>query len=113
MIMCIFIEKDVMTLYILLDHNLYIENVLTLKEDIINYLTNNKQIKSIIMDCDNIDYIDSYGLMILIYLKRRCIQRNGYFTLINVKNRLRSLFILSNLDKTFDVEYDIEWNSNE
>jgi len=113
MIMCIFIEKDVTTLYILLDHNLYIENVLNLKEDIINYLTNNKQIKSIIIDCNDIEYIDSYGLMVLIYLRKRCVQNNGFFKLINIRNKLRSLFMLSMLDKFFEIEYVYDKYSNE
>lgn len=58
--------------------------------------------------CDNLRYIDSTGLGIFVGALKRIKAKNKNIILINLKDNLKKLFIITGLDKVFIIE---EWRN--
>lgn len=54
--------------------------------------------------CDNLEYIDSLGLGVLVSLLKRVKDNNCKIHVCNLKNNVKKLFLLTNLDKVFIIE---------
>ncbi|KNY27148.1 STAS domain-containing protein [Pseudobacteroides cellulosolvens] len=54
--------------------------------------------------CDNLRYIDSTGLGIFVGALKRVKGKNKNIILINLKDNLKKLFIITGLDKVFIIE---------
>ncbi|HEY9059056.1 MAG TPA: STAS domain-containing protein [Pseudobacteroides sp.] len=54
--------------------------------------------------CDNLKYIDSTGLGIFVGALKRVKAKNKNIFLVNLKDNLKKLFIITGLDKVFIIE---------
>ncbi|MCF7874127.1 MAG: STAS domain-containing protein [Candidatus Omnitrophica bacterium] len=60
-------------------------------------------IKKVIIDCQNLAYIDSSGLATLIELLQRLKKENGELKICNLAEKVKSVFEVTKLDKLFDI----------
>ena len=72
-----------------------------LKENLYRVVESNK--KDVIIDCKELNYIDSTGLGIFVgALKKQSSMKK--IKIINLKDNIKKLFIITGLDKIFEVE---------
>lgn len=69
---------------------------------IINEYINEGNLK-IIIDLNNVDYLDSAGLSVLISSKIRLSKRKGDLRLVGLKGRAKEIFNLANLAQMFNI----------
>ncbi|MCF7895300.1 MAG: STAS domain-containing protein [Candidatus Omnitrophica bacterium] len=60
-------------------------------------------IKKVIIDCQNLTYIDSSGLATLIELMQRLKKIEGGLKICNLADKVKSVFEITKLDKLFDI----------
>ncbi|MCF7916645.1 MAG: STAS domain-containing protein [Candidatus Omnitrophica bacterium] len=60
-------------------------------------------IKKVIIDCQNLTYIDSSGLATLIELLQRLKKEGGELKICNLADKVKSVFEVTKLDKLFDI----------
>ena len=63
---------------------------------------------NIIVDLENVSYINSTGLSILFRGYRTIEAADGKFMLINVKDKFRKLLSITKLDTLFEIEKDMK-----
>lgn len=63
-----------------------------------------KKINNIIINCNNLDYIDSTGLGVLIAILKRVREKNLNLELTNLKPNIYKLFDITGLNKIFNIE---------
>ena len=59
--------------------------------------------KKIILDFVTTNYISSLILASLVYVHKKAIEMGGALVLCNIKNRVKEIFTMTNLDKVFDI----------
>ena len=62
--------------------------------------------KTIIVDCNELDYIDSTGLGALVNLLKKADNFGGKVKIIGLKPHIYKLFKLTELDSIFDIEVE-------
>jgi anti-sigma B factor antagonist len=77
-------------------------SVKQLKENVANVMEDEKQAK-IIMDLEQVKYIDSTGLGILIGIRRRCMEKGGELVLVFNSDRIKNLFTITGLQNVFTI----------
>ncbi|TCO09095.1 STAS domain-containing protein [Natronoflexus pectinivorans] len=70
------------------------------KDELIEHLSKNNY--KIVLDLENIRFIDSTGIGVLISILKSTRENNGSFILQNVNKDVMSLLSLMKLDKVFD-----------
>ena len=60
--------------------------------------------REIIVDCENLDYIDSTGLGALVSVLKKAKEFGGTVRIIGLKPQIYKLFELTELDSIFDIE---------
>jgi len=73
-----------------------------LKENLYRVVESNK--KNVIIDCKELNYIDSTGLGIFVGALKKAKQYEKKIKIINLKDNIKKLFIITGLDKIFEVE---------
>lgn len=73
-----------------------------LKDNLYRVVESNK--KDLIIDCKELNYIDSTGLGIFVGALKKAKQYEKKITIINLKENIKKLFIITGLDKIFEVE---------
>ncbi|NLI59008.1 MAG: STAS domain-containing protein [Clostridium sp.] len=73
-----------------------------LKENLYRVVETNK--KDLIIDCKELNYIDSTGLGIFVGALKKAKQYEKKITITNLKDNIKKLFIITGLDKIFEVE---------
>lgn len=73
-----------------------------LKDNLYRVVESNK--KDLIIDCKELNYIDSTGLGIFVGALKKAKQYEKKITIINLKDNIKKLFIITGLDKIFEVE---------
>jgi len=63
----------------------------------------------IVIDCENLTFIDSMGLGVLISLLRRVRQRNGDVKVASLSEEVKTIFEVTRLHRLFEVCSD--WNT--
>ncbi len=58
----------------------------------------------LIIDCKELNYIDSTGLGIFVGTLKRLKQRNRKIYLSNLKENIKKLFMITELDKVFNIK---------
>ncbi len=61
----------------------------------------------IIIDCEKLTYISSYGLGVLLRLHKRARQAGGAAKIANVKGTISELLHLTRLNKVFEIYPDV------
>ena len=59
---------------------------------------------SIVLDCQNLEYISSAGLGLLLVTQKRLDEKGYQIKLINLKKQIRDVFQYSGFDTIFKVE---------
>ncbi|HOQ01064.1 MAG TPA: STAS domain-containing protein [Acetivibrio clariflavus] len=72
-----------------------------LKEKLYNIVDTNK--KDLIIDCKELDYIDSTGLGIFVGALKKAKQYEKKVVIINLKDNIKKLFTITGLDKVFQI----------
>lgn len=62
----------------------------------------------ILIDCINLEYVDSTGLGSLIYILKKLKEKEFKIYLINVKANIKKLFDITKLDKLFIIRGEID-----
>ncbi|MBN1405978.1 MAG: STAS domain-containing protein [Candidatus Omnitrophica bacterium] len=62
-----------------------------------------KQEKKIVLDLDNVSYIDSSGLATLVEMLKKTRKYGGKLRLSNLADKVKSLFEITKLDKLFEI----------
>lgn len=60
--------------------------------------------KSVVVDCEGLEYISSAGLGVLIAVYKRLKDSGDDFKLINVRGHIKNVFHYACLDKVFDIQ---------
>ena len=58
----------------------------------------------ILLDCNNLEYVDSTGLGVLISVLKRVRESGNKIIITNLKPNIRKLFDITGLDKVFIIE---------
>ncbi|WP_077369294.1 STAS domain-containing protein [Anaerosalibacter sp. Marseille-P3206] len=58
----------------------------------------------ILMDCDELEYVDSTGLGVLISILKRVRESGNDIIIVNLKQNIRKLFDITGLDKVFIIK---------
>ena len=94
--------------YVLVTPNEEIEvyNIAEIKESIFEIVErgNNKMV----MNLENVEYIDSSGLGALVTLLKKLRSGNGKLVLVNPKSSVKQILGLTNLDKVFIIKNSME-----
>ncbi|AEV70350.1 STAS domain-containing protein [Acetivibrio clariflavus] len=72
-----------------------------LKEKLYNIVETNK--KDLIIDCKELDYIDSTGLGIFVGALKKAKQYEKKVVIVNLKDNIKKLFTITGLDKVFQI----------
>lgn len=67
---------------------------------------------NLVLDMQDLKYIDSTGLGILIGIKRRLTENNGRLILIIIDERIKKLFTITGLVNVFDIAGNVEESVN-
>ena len=70
------------------------------ENEIINEIGN---FDSLILDCENLEYISSAGLRVLILVQKKLQSQQIPFTIINVNDTIKSILSMSGFDKILDI----------
>jgi anti-sigma B factor antagonist len=61
---------------------------------------------NVLMDCADLKYIDSTGLGVLVSALKKTKASGGYIKIVRLKPYLQKIFVITALDKIFDIEVD-------
>lgn len=96
-----FKEKD-KTWYISLDGEVDIYNAPELKDKLHKLIEEHPG--DCVLNCGNLNYIDSTGLGVLISALRRVKEYDGRITITDLKPHIYKIFVITGLDKIFTIE---------
>lgn len=61
---------------------------------------------NVLMDCEDLKYIDSTGLGVLVSALKKTKAAGGFIKIIHLKPYLKKIFAITALDEIFDIEVD-------
>ena len=64
--------------------------------------------KTVIVNFENLEFIDSAGLTLLIYLRKKILEKGGQFKLANVVERILKLLQITRLHRVLDIFESVE-----
>lgn len=62
------------------------------------------QTPNVLLDCENLKYIDSTGLGVMVSALKKSKALGGTIKIVNLKPYLQKIFTITALDKIFDIE---------
>lgn len=68
-----------------------------------NMLSEKQESTEILLDCLNMDYIDSAGIGLLVMSHKKAISRNSSIVIINAKPVTKEILLLANLQKLIEI----------
>lgn len=74
----------------------------SLKEKIYSVIENNNC--DLLIDCSELNYIDSTGLGIFVGALKKIKESNGKIYISNLKENIKKLFVITGLDKLFIIK---------
>ncbi|MBP2239483.1 anti-sigma B factor antagonist [Cytobacillus eiseniae] len=87
---------------LILEGDLYVEQAAELRERLLQEI--DRGVHYIDIDMNNLNYIDSSGLGVLIAIQKRCIKKGGAVMIYGVHGKIKELFELTRLNKVFNME---------
>lgn len=81
--------------------DLDVNNVKSLKAQVLDALESGQW--TYLIDMANIDYLDSSGLGMLVFLKKEILRRDSKMVVINLTHSVLSILQLTKLDEFFEV----------
>jgi len=97
-----YFDEEVKSWIVKIDGEVDIYNAPQLKEQLIKLLDDRKA--NVILQCEDLKYIDSTGLGVLISALKRVKDYNGDITIMGLKPYIRKIFSITGLDKIFTIE---------
>lgn len=91
----------------ILDRALTSERVNDLSLQIRTYLMNNPGVKNLVLDLQNVDYLDSCCLNMLIVLMKGIRENGGQIAIASAQRSIAVLFKLTRLDSLFPIQRDV------
>jgi anti-anti-sigma factor len=91
----------------ILDRDLTADRVSDLSLQIRTYLMNHPGVKNLVLDLQNVDYLDSCCLNMLIVLLKMVREGGGRIALASAQRSIAVLFKLTRLDSLFPVHRDV------
>ena len=85
-----------------LSGSIYVEEAAQLRESLLGYIEKGE--KTFIVDLGGVDYIDSSGLGTLVAIQKRALQSGGSVVIKGLKGLVKDLFVLTRLDKVFEIQ---------
>ena len=85
-----------------LSGGIYLEDAVRFREMMRRYVEQGS--RDFIIDLEGVDYIDSAGLGMLITMQKRILKNGGSFVIKGVAGLVRDLFLLTRLDKVFEMQ---------
>lgn len=82
--------------------SMYVEEAAILREKLIVFMEFGH--KEFIIKLNNVDYIDSSGLGVLVAIQKRALQMKGSVTLVGASGIVKELFELTRLNKVFAMQ---------
>ena len=67
-------------------------------------MINEENIKDVVINMQNLEYIDSTGLGILVGVLKRLKQKEKDIYILNTKANVKKIFTITGLDKIFKLE---------
>ncbi len=95
-------DLDTKTWHISLNGEVDIYNAPELKEKLHKLVE--QHTGDFILNCQNLTYIDSTGLGVLISALRRVKEYDGEIAITNLKPYIHKIFVITGLDKIFTIE---------
>lgn len=92
--------------HIIPDKEIEVYNIAEIKETIFEILERGN--KKIIINLEMVEYIDSSGLGVLVTVLKRVRNLEGKLILLNPKSAVKQILGLTNLDKVFSIEENME-----
>ena len=62
--------------------------------------------KDMVLECSRLNYIDSTGLGVFVAVLKRVKQIDRNITIINLKDSILKLFLITNLDSLFNIKHN-------
>jgi len=100
------IQNDVNIVKIINTDRLNMNVVLNVKQQIVDYLNQNGA--KLVLDLENIQYIDSSGFIIFISALKSSKNSGGSFVICNVNDGVMKLISLMKLDTILTIEKDVQ-----
>lgn len=82
--------------------SLYVEEAAMLREKLISYLEAGE--RNFFIDLQNVDYIDSSGLGVMVAIQKRALQNGGKVVIRGLKGIVKELFEMTRLTKVFEIQ---------
>lgn len=60
--------------------------------------------ENIVFDFEELDYISSAGLRVLLTLKKKCNKDGGNIAIVNISDENKSIFEVTGFDQMFDIK---------
>ncbi len=80
----------------------YLEESAMIREELLQYIQDGY--KSFRIDMNEVTFIDSSGLGVLVAIQKRAIQHNGAVSIVGLKGSVLELFELTRLTKVFAID---------
>lgn len=91
----------------IIERNLTANRVADLLYELKDLLARNEKVKNLVLDLQNVDYLDSAGLNMLVVLFRAIRDAGGNIAIASAKRAIEVLFKLTRLDNLFPVQRDV------
>jgi anti-anti-sigma factor len=101
------VNFDLLGFCTILDHDLTADRVSDLSLQIRTYLSNHATVRNLVLDLQNVDYLDSCCLNMLIVLLKTVREGGGKIALASAQRSIAVLFKLTRLDSLFPVHRDV------
>jgi anti-sigma B factor antagonist len=85
-----------------IDGNIILEDTAKLK-DTVEVFIEDENLAGVIMNCENVQFVDSSGLGLIVSIYKTLLKRGRKFALSNLNERTKEIFILTKLDKIMTI----------
>ena len=87
---------------VFLSGNLYVEEVKEIKETLTTLVKDGQ--KNFLIDLSQVDYIDSSGLGVLVFIQKKALQNGGSVKVKGLQGIVKELFEMTRLTKVFEIQ---------
>jgi len=94
-------KHDILVVFELNESKLQSNNAPHLKTELT--LIHNEGYKNIVLDLNNVNFVDSSGLSAILMANRLCKDSNGTFALCNLNEQVNSLIKISQLENILNI----------
>lgn len=84
-----------------LSGKIYVEDAAAIRENLLQYI--NQGHKKFLISLEQVNYIDSSGLGVLVAVQKRALENGGQVVLTGLHGAVRELFELTRLTRVFDI----------